>query len=140
MDLEIVPALCKPTIDADGAEVAPSFSGSVTIKIPSMPASYRFKAKHGKKAMELEQHKAKPKPKETADEKKHRETMDMFLMMDFLADVAEEIQPYFVKADLVNIKTNKSYKTVDELYMNEELFPIISEMAMKFIQGFATKD
>lgn len=126
MDLEIVPLICKPTKDESGAEIAPLFSGSVTIRVPSMPESYRFKAKYGKKTVGMQ----------GIDEK----TDQAFATMELLADIAEDIQPFFTKVELKEVKSKKAYKTVDELYTQESLFPVISEVAMKFITGFASKD
>ena len=126
MDLEIVPSICKASKDESGAEIAPLFTGSVTIKIPSMPESYRFKAKYGKKTMGM-----------SGVEDKGEQA---FLTMELLADIAEDIQPYFSKVELKEVGSKKSIKTVDDLYSYEPAFPIISEVAMKFIQGFATKE
>lgn len=126
MDLEIVPSICKATKDEGGQEIAPLFTGSVTIKIPSMPESYRFKAKYGKKTMGMS----------GVTEKQEQ----AFATMELLADIAEEIQPFFMKVELKEVKSKKAIKTVDDLYSYESAFPIISEIAMMFIQGFASKE
>jgi hypothetical protein len=126
MELEIVPALCKPTKDESGADVAPLFTGSVTIRLPSVVENYKLKAKYTRKTMGMQNIEDKVE--------------QACLTMDLLADMAGEIQPYFVKVDLKEAGAKKACKSVDELYHTEALFPVISEIAMKFIQGFATKD
>lgn len=126
MELEIIPEICKPSKDESGAEVAPAFSGSVTIKVPTMPQSYKFKAKYGRRTTGM-----------AGEKDEHQVAFDT---MDLLAEIADEIQPYFTKVQLVEAKTGKSIDSVDMLYSYEPVFPVVSEVAMKFIQGFAEKN
>lgn len=126
MELTIVPSQCKVTKDESGAEIAPLFSGSLKIKVPNMVESYRFKAKFGKKTVGM-----------TEVEGKNQQA---FATMELLADISEAIQPSILSVDLVDLKTNKSIKSVEDLYYCEAAFPIISEVAMMFIQGFVEKE
>lgn len=127
MDLEIVPAICKATKDENGVDVAPLFSGSVTIKMMSMPESYKFKSKYGRKTM------AMSGVVEEGSEK-------AFATMDLLGELGTEIQPFFANVALKDLSNGKEIKSADDLYYYEPMFSVISEIAMKFIQGFSTKE
>jgi hypothetical protein len=126
MELVITPTLCKQSKDESGADVAPLFSGSVTVKVPTMPQSYKMKAKFGKKTIGLT---------DSGDK-----NTQAFATMELLADIAEDIQSYFVAVDLTELSTNKKIQSVDDLYCYEPAFAIVSEVAMKFIQGFVEKE
>lgn len=125
MDLVITPSLCKEQTDAAGKITPAAFSGSVTVKLPTMPESYRFKAKYGRKSVGLD-------TKSDADV--------ALASLEMIADIAEEVKPFFTKVELTEINTKKEIKTVDELYSHEPAFAIIAEIGMKFIQGFAEKN
>lgn len=124
MELVITPTLCKVQKDESGAEIAPLFSGTVTIELPTMPESFRFKAKYGKRSLHLQQDK-----NEAA-----------FETMELMADIAVDIKKSFSKVDLTELATQKRIESVDDLYSYEPAFGIISEIAMKFIQGFVEKN
>lgn len=126
MELTIVPSQCKVTKDESGVEIAPLFSGSLKINVPSVIESYKFKAKFGRKTVGMTEVEGK--------------SDQAFAMMDLLGEMIEAIQPSFSSVDLVNLKTNKAIKSVDELYHHEPAFPMISEVAMMFIQGFVEKE
>jgi hypothetical protein len=127
MELQIVPGICKASKDDAGADVAPLFTGSVTIKVPTMPESYKFKAKYGRRTTGM-----------MSEDKDKGATA--FATMELLAEIAEEIQPFFTKVELTEIATNKAVDSVDMLYSYEPAFPVISDVAMRFIQGFAEKN
>lgn len=127
MEMVITPTLCKPTKNESGADVAPLFSGTVTIRVPTMPQAFKFKAKYGRRAVGM-------------DGLSGNDTDKGLAMMEFLAEIAEEIQPFFTAVDLTDLQTNKRLTSVDEFYCYEPSFSVISEVAMKFIQGFAEKE
>lgn len=126
MELLITPALCKESKSESGEDVAPLFSGTVTVRTHSMPESYRFKAKLGEKSSEMT----------AASENKGKQAA---VAMRLLADAAEEIKGCFVAVDLKELSTGVEIKSADDLYSYEPAFGIISEIAMKFVQGFAEK-
>lgn len=125
MDLVIVPSICQDQTDAAGKVTPAAFSGSVTIKLPTMPESYRFKAKYGRRSVGLDQ-------KSEADV--------AMASLEMIADIAEDIKPFFTKVELVDVQTKTKLKSVDELYSYEPAFAIIADVAMRFVQGFAEKN
>lgn len=125
MDLIIEPSACKSSKDEAGVETPASFKGKVTIKLPTMPESYRFKAKYGRRAMSLD-------GKDVSDK-----TM---ITLELIADIAEEIKDSLVKIELEEISTKKKLASMDDLYSYEPAFGIVAEISMKFIQGFAEKN
>ena len=125
MDLVIEPSACRPSKDEAGVETPASFKGKVTIKLPTMPESYRFKAKYGRRAVALD-------GKEATDK-----TM---MTLELIADIAEEIKDCFVKVEIEEIGTKKKLTSMEELYSYEPAFGIVAEVSMKFVQGFAEKN
>lgn len=125
MDLKIVPSVCEVTKDEAGAAVPASFSGSVTIRLPTMPESYRMKAKYGRKSIGVA---------------KDDEVSARLDSMELIAEIAEDIKDNFVKVSLEDLKSGKKINSVDDLYSYEPAFVVIAEMAGKFIQGFAEKN
>lgn len=126
MDLVIKPTICEEQKDAAGTVIAPAaFSGTVTIKLPTMPESYRFKAKYGRRSVGLD-------TKSEADV--------AMASLEMIADISEEIKPFFTKVELTDVGNGKQIASVDELYSYEPAFSVIAEVAMKFIQGFAEKN
>lgn len=125
MDLVITPTLCKEQKNEAGDLVPASFSGFVTIRLPTMPESYRFKAKYGRRSVGLNE-------KSEADV--------AMVSLEMIADIAEEIKPFFSVVNLTEVATKKTLSTVEELYSYEPAFSIIAEVGMKFIQGFAEKN
>jgi hypothetical protein len=125
MDLKIVPSVCEASKDEAGADVPASFSGSVTIRLPTMPESYRMKAKYGRKSIGM----AKGDDVETR-----------LGSMELIAEIAEDIKDNFVKVAIEDLKSGKKINSVEDLYSYEPAFVIIAEVAGKFIQGFAEKN
>lgn len=125
MDLKIVPQACEVTKDEAGADVPASFSGSVTIRLPTMPETYRMKAKYGRKAVAM-------KSEDSLENKLES--------MELVAEIAEDIKDNFVKVHLEDLQNGRKINSVDDLYSYEPAFGIIAEVAGKFIQGFAEKN
>ena len=127
MELVITPTACKPTKDEAGQDVPAAFNGTITIRIPSMPESYRFKAKYGKRTVGLGM----------SEMSKEQST---FVSMELLADIAEDVKGHFLKVDITDVASKKTITSIDELYCYEPAFAIIADVAMRFIQGFAEKN
>lgn len=127
MELVITPDICKPQKDEAGVEKPALFSGTVKIKLPTMPESYRFKAKYGRRTMGL------------GAEGLSKEDSTM-LTMELLADIADQIKPNFIEVCLIENESKKEISSVDELYSYEPVFAVVSEIAMMFVQGFAQKN
>lgn len=134
MELTIHPNACTEQIRKDketGEErkVPPVFEpgGKVVITLPTTPVQYRFKAKYGKR---------------WRDHFKGREESDVdpLEMMELLADVIEDIMPHLKSVDLVSCATKQKIDTVDQFVCDEECQSVISEIALKFIFGFAEKN
>lgn len=132
MELVITPSVCTTQKDEAGADIAPSFIGTVTIKLPTMPQSLRFKAKYGKRMRERES--------ELKASGKDVKEVDSFEVIELMADIADDIAPFLQKVDLTEIATQKKIVTLDELMSYEPSFPILSEVAIKFVTGFAEKN
>jgi hypothetical protein len=128
MELVIVPNICKPQKSEDGLETAPSFQGSITIDIPSTPELYRFRSKYGRK-MNLN---------DMAN--MENKTEQAFATMDLIGEICEEIKPKILKVDLIEVSTKREIKSVEDLYCYEPVFGAVTEIGMKFIQGFAEKN
>jgi hypothetical protein len=128
MKLEIVPHACKESKNEETGEVIPpSFEGSVTIKLPSMPESYRFKAKFAKRYVDVD----------TA--KMSKAAMDVETL-DLIAAIAEEIRPFFLEVKLKDLENGKEITSAEELFYYEDGFGIIADIGMRFVKGFAEKN
>lgn len=141
MDLKIIPSICLPKKDKEtGAEIAPAeFQGHVKIRLPEMPAVFRFKAKYGKEFLKRRDtvELAKTQTKELSDETFQRVQLET---MEIIAQIAEDIKGHWSEIDLIEVKTGKHISSVDELYTTEACFEVISEIGIKFIEGFAEKN
>jgi hypothetical protein len=128
MDLVFVPSACKESKDEAGKEIPAKFSGSITIKLPTMPESYRIKAKYGRKSVD------------TFGGKTEDSIDSRLVLIELLADIADEIKGNLLKVDLVYLQDNKKIKSADDLYSFEPGFEIIAEIGSKFLSGFAEKN
>lgn len=127
MELEVIPSQCKTSKDESGAEIPAPFSGSVTVRLPSMGEAYKFKAKYGRKMHDV-------------DLKKLDNTESIFALMDLTGDLCEEIRGNFIKVNIKEVSTGKELKSADEIFTYEPAFEIVAEIGLKFVKGFAEKN
>ena len=59
---------------------------------------------------------------------------------EVVADIAQDIRERFLAVNLEEKATQKKITTVEELYSYEACFEVVSDVALKFVTGFATKN
>jgi hypothetical protein len=134
MELKVCPKACeelekKNKETGEITKIPPRFEpgGSVTVRLPLMTDVFRLKAKYGRRFRE-------------ASAKGEGDDVDTFEALELLADIVEDVQKYFVSCDLVCAKTKTQIKTVEELMSFELGQEVLSELAFKFVFGFAEKN
>lgn len=134
MKYVVTPDLCLPTKDGE-KEVPAKFAGTVTLELPKYPVLCQIKREIALEMSRISAERGDEKDPEKIDKLKLAASN-----MDAEIFTFQKLEPMLVAVDMKHLETGTEAKDIETLCSHPLFAPVIGDLTMKLMTGFAAKN
>lgn len=134
MKYKIVPKACTEQEDKDGNKVAPTFEGHIVLDLPKYTELSNIQRELTLKVVEMRKNQ-KAREQDIADK-----LQDVADNLETQATAFEKLEPMIVEVDLRHKSSGDHIRNVEEFSAHPACRPIIEDLCLRLMFGFAEKN